>query len=94
MTDKKTDDLISINDAIKTGITRLRLDHWANPEDHIEIYITDFKGEPRSGPWVKLWSPTLEPLGMENPHEIFITEFNCDEKCWRPYDQGSSQSAI
>lgn len=79
-------DLISINEAVKMGITKLRSDHWANPEDHIEIYITEFKGEPHPGPWVKFWSPTLEHIGMKNPHEALITEFNCDEKCWSKYE--------
>lgn len=76
-------DLISINDAIKIGVTKLRLDHWADPKDHIEIHIT-VNGE--LGPWVKFWSPTLEHIGMKNPHEALITEFNCDEKCWSKYE--------
>lgn len=73
---------ISINEAIKTGVTKLRRDNWADPADHIEIHITD-QGWPE--PWIKLWSPTLEYVGMKNPHKLIITEFNCDDKCWTPY---------
>lgn len=77
---------ISINEAVKTGITKLRLDHWVEPKDHIEIYITHFKGEPCSGPWVKFWSPSLEHIGMENPQEMLITEFDTADKCWSKYE--------
>lgn len=83
-------DLISINDAGKAGITRLRLDHWTDPEDHIEIHIT-VSGE--LGPWIKFWSPTLERIGMKNPYEVIISEFDCDEKCWRPYTDLSEKIA-
>lgn len=76
---------ISINEAIRTGVTKLRLDRWACPEDHIEIYIADqVKGW--SGPWVKLWSPTNELIGQKNPQEMLITMIgDLDDKCWSPY---------
>ena len=31
---------LSINEAVKAGADRLRLDRWANPDDHIKIKIT------------------------------------------------------
>lgn len=76
---------ISINEAIKTGVTKLRLDNWADPADHIEIYIADqIKGW--TGPWVKFWSPTLEHTGQKNPQELLITTVgDPDDKCWTPY---------
>lgn len=79
---------ISINEAAKIGVTRLRLDNWAEPTDHIEIHITD-KIKGWIGPWVKFWSPTLEHLGMTNPYKTLIIEFDANDKCWTPY-QGSS----
>ena len=77
---------ISINEAAKTGVTRLRRDNWVNPDDHIEIYIADqVKGW--AGPWVKLWSPINEPiLKQDNPQMLLITSVgDTDDKCWTPY---------
>ena len=81
---------ISINEAVKTGVTKLRLDHWTDSKDHIEIHIADqIKGW--VGPWVKFWSPTLEHIGRENPYETLITEFDADDKCWSPYLESSER---
>ena len=78
---------ISINEAVETGVTKLRLDNWADPKDHIEIYI-DFRGKPCAGPWVKFWSLTLENVGLENPYYTLITEFDPDDKRWSRYVNG------
>jgi hypothetical protein len=77
---------ISINEAVKIGTTKLRLDRWANAEDHIEIYIADqVKGW--IGPWVKFWSPINERIGQKNPVELLITTMgDLDDQCWTPYD--------
>ena len=80
------DELISINQAVKKGITKLRMDHWANSQDHIELYI-DRTGY--LGPWVKLWSPINELIGQENPQTFPVTVFkgnDLDNNCWRIYD--------
>ena len=77
------DRLISVNDARRGGVTKLRLDHWANPADHIEIYLTDAR---ELGPWVKLWSPTNEAIGEKNPQQFLITMLgDLDAKSWRQY---------
>lgn len=79
-------DLISINQAVIKGITKLRMDHWASAEDHIELYI-DRIG--KLGPWVKLWSPYNELSGQDNPQTFLITVFmkqDLDNNCWREYD--------
>ncbi len=82
---------ISINEAVRTGVTKLRLDNWTNHEDHIEIYIAHFGVEPRPGPWVKLWSPTNELIGQPNPQEMLISLIgDLDDNCWSPYIQGES----
>lgn len=64
--------MISINDALKAGADRLRLDRWANTEDHIKIAILKDPqtGEPRLGPWCELWSPVNEELIGRNPVQI------------------------
>ncbi len=77
--------LMSINEAVKTGVTKLRLDNWAYKEDYIEIHIADpIKGW--IGPWVKLWSPLNEIIGRKNPQEMLVTMLgDLDDKCWRIY---------
>lgn len=78
--------LISIDDAIASGVFKLRLPHWALPTDHIEL-------APVSGgvgPWVKLWSETNERIGEKNPHQFLITELNRAKPEWLPYDAAAA----
>lgn len=72
--------LISINDAVARGHTKLRMDHWANPDDYMEFMIIDGQ----LGPWVKLWSPANDIVGHKNPHVMLILELgDLDDPCWR-----------
>lgn len=60
---------LSINEAVKAGVERLRLDKWANKHDHIKITITKDPetGERCLGPWYELWSPINERTNGVNP---------------------------
>ncbi len=75
-------DLITIPEAAKQGISKLRAPHWANPRDHIEIHITRDGG---IGPWVALWSEMNGPCGQDNPHKLLVTEFTPWKAEWLPY---------
>lgn len=78
---------ISIRDAVTKGITKLRLPHWACPDDHVEIHI-DRTGN--LGPWVKLWSPLNEIISGHNPLEFLTITFSkdeLDETCWIQYKE-------
>lgn len=76
-----TDGLISINEAMRRGYTKLRLDKWSNPDDYMEFTIID--GKP--GPWVSLWSPVNEVIGEPNPQKFIILMLgDLDDPCWRP----------
>jgi len=65
---------LSINEAVKAGIERLRLDKWANPDDHIKIVITKHPetGERCLGVWWELWSPINEEINGVNPVKNLI----------------------
>ena len=78
-------DLISINEAAAQGIDRVRMDVWANQEDHIKIDII----EGRPGPWGHLYSPVNERIGQENPKDFLLMPplIDCDRKCFRPYQE-------
>lgn len=81
-------DLVSINEAAKRGIAKLRLDRWANPEDHIKI---DVGSDGTLGPWVRLYSPANEILGQRNPQELLIWLIgDLNEAVWRPYSPKES----
>ena len=80
-------DLISINEAMRRGFSKLRLDKWANPDDYMEFYIYEDPAthEKSPGPWVKLWSPVNEVAGNKNPHMMLILELgDLNDPCWRP----------
>lgn len=83
MTERVIERMISVRQAAARGISKLRLDNWANPQDHFEFYLVPGGGV---GPWVKLWSPTNEPIGMPNPQTLLITMMgDLDDECWLPY---------
>lgn len=65
---------LSINEAVKAGVERLRRDNWANADDHIKITITKNPetGERWLGPWWELWSPINEEINGRNPLKFLI----------------------
>ncbi|MFD4554437.1 hypothetical protein ACFWP5_08915 [Streptomyces sp. NPDC058469] len=67
---------MTIDEAFKAGHTKLRLEKWALPEDHIELYDA---GNGYLGPWVHFHSPLLD-----KPHPIFIGDAE-QEIDWVPY---------
>ena len=79
-----TDELISLNEAKKRGITKVRMPIWANKKDHIEFHIDKETGA--FGPWAKLWSPVNEVIGAENPQTFIVTMMgDLDMEIWQPY---------
>lgn len=62
--------MISINEARELGIKYIRMPHWANANDYLELHITE---SGHLGPWVKLWSDSNEVIGQENPQNLLIT---------------------
>ena len=82
---------LSINEAVKAGVERLRFDKWANPEDHIKITITKHPetGERYLGAWYELWSPINEEINGRNPvKNMIIGEMglgNLDACIWTIY---------
>lgn len=68
--------MISLNEAVKNGISRLRRPEWANREDYIEI---DLLGDGLHGPWVHLYSPMNEDIHGTNPVDLMCTGFDWDE---------------
>lgn len=77
-------DLLSLNDAVKFHIPRLRMPHWSNPKDYIRIEITE-DGE--IGPWFHLYSPGNRSLGKPNPWPVLwaLVEVDLDRKVYLPY---------
>lgn len=59
--------LLSLRDAVRFRITRLRLPHWSSQSDYIRIEITE-DGE--LGPQFQLYSDALPFLGKSNPMVI------------------------
>jgi hypothetical protein len=77
-------DLLSLNDAVRFRIPRLRMPHWSSPRDYIRIEITE-DGE--LGPRFQLYSTSLSILGVKTP-QVFTwasTLFDPDRKIYLPY---------
>jgi hypothetical protein len=73
--------LISINDAVAQGITRLRKPIWASAFDHLKIDIIDG----RMGPWFHLYAPFNKECSGRDP--VDLLSFNADVAVaeWLPY---------
>jgi hypothetical protein len=79
--------MISINEAARQGIERLRLSHWGIPEDHLKIDIVDLEdGEKEPRLWAKFYSPyNLECNGID-PFDLLLLTVDCDKPEWEPYE--------
>lgn len=73
--------LISINEAARRGIERLRLPRWADKMDHIKIDIVDG----RLGPWLHLWCPFNTECNGRDPVDQLLSSDWCDEPEWEVY---------
>ena len=60
--------LISINQAVKRGIERLRKPMWANPLDHFKIDIVGGK----LGPWLHLYAPFNKECNGRDPVDVLL----------------------
>lgn len=74
--------MISIYEAAGKGITRLRMEKWASPFDHLLITI-DNKG---LCPWIRLYAPFNQECNGRDPVEILFTEMDCEAKILVPYE--------
>lgn len=76
-------ELISINEAAKAGITRLRSPKWTGRFDHILIGIIEGK----AASWVNLYSPLNNCIHGSDPLPICASMggMSYDEQGWLPY---------
>lgn len=58
--------MISINDAARLGIERIRKPIWANRFDHVKLDF--FDGQ--LGPWVHLWAPFNTECNGRDPVDL------------------------
>lgn len=76
--------LISINDAVKLGIERIRKPMWSDQFDHVKIDIIDGQ----LGPWIHLFSPENKMFNGKDPVNLLACngKFGFDDKAFVPYD--------
>ena len=75
------ENLISLIDAAKAGIDRVRLPIWRHPMDHIKIDI--IAGRP--GPWLHLFCPFNVECNGKDPVDMSIFQHNVNAKEWAAY---------
>lgn len=63
-------DLISINEAVRRGVQRLRKPVWANRFDHLKIDIIDGQ----IGPWLHLYAPFNTQCNGRDPVNMLAFE--------------------
>ncbi len=75
--------MLSINDAAKQGVGRLRKKVWAEPMDHIKIDILS-GGVP--GPWIHLYAPFNKECNGRDPVDVLCTMVDYNKAEFVPYD--------
>lgn len=77
---------ISINEAATKGIERIRMPHWATPEDHLQIDIIDLgDGDKEPRLWAALFSPMNLEVNKKDPCIIPLITVDCDKQEWEEY---------
>ena len=67
--------MISIQEATKQGIKRLRDPRWVNPEAYIRIGIIENGGRRFHGPWGSLYDrKTQEVIGEPTPQKFLLMQ--------------------
>ncbi len=74
-------ELISVTQAAKQGVARLRKPIWANKMDHLKIDIID--GTP--GPWLHMYCPFNKECNGRDPVDILGIGSDYDAKEFEPY---------
>ncbi len=75
-------EMISIKEAAKLGIERVRRPIWADPLDHLKLAI--IKGD--LGPWVKLYAPFNKECNGRDPVEMLIFQLDTDKQAYVAYE--------
>lgn len=76
-----TKNLISITEAAKQGISRLRKPIWVNQMDHLRIDIID--GAP--GPWLHVYCPANKACNGKDPVDLLCISMDYNAKEFEPY---------
>ncbi len=79
---------MTLREAVKRGISKVRDPGWACKDDYIQIDILPNPADPKSphhGPWVHLYSPLNEVVGNPNPATMLCTMFDWNEDGWEEY---------
>jgi hypothetical protein len=77
---------LTLHEAVRMGISKLRTSNWACAEDHILLDIITQDGHNYHGPLVHLYSPLNEVIGQPNPQDLLFLMFDWDEDGWEPYN--------
>ncbi len=75
-------ELISMREAAKRGIERIRRPIWADKMDHLKLTIVDGN----LGPWIKLYAPFNQECNGRDPVEMLIVQADPDKAAYVPYE--------
>lgn len=73
--------LISIQQAAKQGIERIRRPSWADPMDHLKIDIIN----DRPGPWLHLYGPSNNEINRRDPVDMLGLYYDLNLEEFVPY---------
>lgn len=80
--------LITIKEAAKRGIKRIRKPIWADPMDHIELHLF---GDGIAA-WVDLYCPINMGCNGRDPVPLFAGDLDADDAEWEEYTGPLSSS--
>jgi len=84
---------MTLSEAVRRGITKMRKGSWGFADAYLELTIVDISaGKRYLGPWGKLYSPQEQQiLGVECPQQVLIV--GDGDADWEEFSQPLTQEA-
>lgn len=79
-----TPEQLSVREAARRGVERVRDPRWSHPMDHLRI---DLMGDGKMGPWLHLYSPFNGVVNQRDPVDLLVLAgtINLDNRCLTAY---------
>jgi hypothetical protein len=74
---------MTIDEAVKKGINKIKKSNWVNKNDYLLLDIVDGV----YGPWGHLYSSNNELIGNEDPVNILLLNDNSND--WEEFKKGA-----
>jgi len=77
---------MTLTELIRLGHDKVRRAVWQDPDDYLQLHLTQLGDEWAVGPWADLYAPVQEKLGYARPQRIWLMDGEDSTSTdWSPY---------